>query len=54
MGFGVIKAEIISPHPNLLPTAKRLARMNVDSGEKGHVEPFVGERQDAVRFAHSN
>jgi hypothetical protein len=22
-------------------------------GEKGRVEPFIGERQDVVRFAHS-
>ncbi|MBT5019163.1 MAG: hypothetical protein HON04_10490 [Planctomicrobium sp.] len=38
-----------SPHPNLLPTATLLARMNIDCGEKGHVESLIGERFDLSR-----
>jgi len=41
---------ICAPHPNLLPTAKLLARMDVERGEKGHVELLIGERFDLSRL----
>ena len=44
----------VIPYSNLLPTAKLLARMNIECRERGHAEPFVGDRQDELRLAHSD
>jgi len=33
--FRVFDTAMCAPHPNLLPTAKLQARMNVECGEKG-------------------